>query len=336
MEKIRYEVDPHNRLVIKATGKKTNLPRFRQVLNGRFKIDKDNNLTYHIKAPIPEDIRAPHQVKLRGKWSLTKNHDLRLTLDKWRRQTFGDQLTLQGDIIDVNKNSLLFTVTTRDKDGTQSIYCIKLQGSWQADKHNRLTFRVKNWQGNNDILTFDGIWKIGKNYQIKYQYRKVQLKRKLKRIHTLTFKGYWAINDKVRISYVIDRNTDSVFNFKTSLGIFSDNYIKYELGIGLSRKSEPIKRMIILFGAWKIKKNRGLLFEVEYDNKKIHAIVLGAKAKMTGKDTVLFKLRNDINRGIGAELELSHKILRGDGQAFLRLLKSKRESVILVGAGWGW
>ena len=98
MEKVRYEIDPHNRLVIKKTGKKTKLARFRRVLDGRFKTDRINSLTYHIKAPIPQDLNAPHQVKLRGRWSLTKNHDLRLTLDKWRRQTFGDQLTLQGDI----------------------------------------------------------------------------------------------------------------------------------------------------------------------------------------------------------------------------------------------
>jgi hypothetical protein len=336
MEKVRYEVDPHNRLVIKKTGRKTRLPRFRRVLDGRFKVARDNTLTYHIKAPIPDDIRAPHQVKLRGKWSLTKNHDLRLTLDKWRRQTFGDQLTLQGDIIDVNKNSLLFALTTRTKDGAQSIYALKLQGSWQADRNNRLTFRVKKGKGEYDILAFDGAWEIGKNYQVVYKYEKTQLITKQKKIHTLIFKGHWDIKDKARISYVIDRNTNSVFNFKTSLGIFKDNYIKYELGIGLSRKPKPVKRTITLFGAWKIKKTLGLIFEVEYENKRVHAIVFGAKAKLTDKDTVLFNLKNNLNREIGAELELSHKILKGDGQAFLRLLKSKRESAILVGAGWGW
>jgi len=336
MEKVRYEIDPHNRLIIKKTGKKTKLPRFRQVLNGCFKVADDNTLIYHIKAPIPEDIRAPYQIKLRGKWSLTKNHDLMFTLDKWRRQTFGDQLTLQGDIIDVKKNSLLFAVTTRDKDGVQSIYALKLQGSWQADKNNRLTFRVKKGQHKYDILTFDGIWKIGKNYQIIYQYKKAQLARKLKKIHTLVFKGYWDIKNKARISYVIDRNTNSVFNFKTSLGVFKDDYIKYELGIGLSYKPKPIKRTITIFGTWKIKKTVGLVFEVEYERKKVHTIVFGAKAKLTDKDTVLFRLKNNINRDIGTELELSHQILKGDGQAFLRLLKSERESAILVGAGWGW
>ncbi len=336
MEKVRYEIDPHNRLVIKKTGKKAKLPRFRQILDGRFKVADDNTLTYHIKAPIPDDIKAPHQVKLRGRWSLTKNHDLRLTLDKWRRQTFGDQLTLQGDIIEVNKNSLLFALTTRTKEGVQSTYILKLQGSWQADRNNRLTFRVKKRQDKYDILTFDGIWKIGKNYQIIYQYEKAQLARKLKKLHTLIFKGHWDIKDKARISYVIDRDNDSVFDFKTSLGIFKEKYIKYEVGIGLSHKPKPIKRTITLFGTWKIKKTVGLIFEVDYKNRKIHTIAFGAKAKLTSKDNILFKLRNNLNRDIGAELELTHKILKGDGQAFLRFLKSKRESAVLAGAGWGW
>ena len=166
MQKVRYEVDPHNRLVLEKTRRKTLLPRFRKVVDGHFKIDKKNTLSYHVKSPVPRSANIPHQVKFRGKWSLTKKHGLRLTLDKWGRQTFGDQLTLQGDIIDVNKNSILFAVTTRTKEGVQSTYGLRFQGSWQADKHNRLTFRVKKEEGKHDILIFNGIWEINKNHQM--------------------------------------------------------------------------------------------------------------------------------------------------------------------------
>ena len=48
MQKIRYEIDPHNRLVRR-------LPRFRKVIDGKFKIDKKNTLIYHVKAPVPRD-----------------------------------------------------------------------------------------------------------------------------------------------------------------------------------------------------------------------------------------------------------------------------------------
>lgn len=332
MEKLRYEVDPQNRLVIKKTG----LWGFRRVLEGYFKTTENNRLAYHIKAPVPADIKAPYQVKLKGKWALNEHHDLRFTLDKWSRQTFGDQLTIQGDIIDAQKNSLLFAVTTRTKENTQSTYILKLEGSWQADKYNRLTFRVNKERGRYDILALEGAWEIGPRYQIIYKYQKEHLARKIKKIHTLALEGYWEIKDKARISYVIDRNSDSVLNFKTSLGIFKDDYIKYELGIGRRQRLKPLRRTIILFGSWKIKKDRGLVFEIEYGRRKVQAMAFGAEARLTDKDTVLFNLKNSFNREIGAQLELGHKIFKGEGQTFLHLLKSRQESAILVGAGWRW
>jgi len=39
-ETIKYEVDPYNKLAISKTCKTSNLPKFRQILEGRFKIDK--------------------------------------------------------------------------------------------------------------------------------------------------------------------------------------------------------------------------------------------------------------------------------------------------------
>ncbi|MFH1698239.1 MAG: hypothetical protein ABH882_04240 [Candidatus Omnitrophota bacterium] len=374
MQKVRYELDPHNRLILKS-GKKSDLSEFRQVLDGKFKTDENNELSYHIKAPLAESENTPyhslrsgtghvpHQVKLRGKWSLTDNHDLRLTLDKQGRETFGDKVTLQGEILDVKANSLLFAVTTKTKEdtpfdsaqGRQSTYILNLGGSWKADENNRLSFHIKKQEGRHDILTFKGIWEINKNHEIVYQYEKAELIRKKRKIHTLTFKGYWDIKDSVRISYVLskshsiptlrsrgpgierDMDTDSVFRFTASAGIFKENYIKYELGIGLTDREKPVKQTIALFGTWKIKKNAGLMFEVEYENKKVHAIVFGAEATLTDKDTISFKLKNDIeNRDIGINVELSHKILKGDGEAFIRALKSNRESAVYAGAAWRW
>lgn len=331
MEKLKYEFDPHNRLIVGSS-----LRGIRKVLDGQFKISAHNLLTYHVKAPFPEDIKAPHQVKLRGTWFLTEDHQLRLTLDKWRRPTFGDQLTLQGEILDVKKNSLLFAVKTRTKDDLPSTYLIELAGAWQADEQNRLTFRVDKENGGSDSLTFDGSWQIDENYQITYSYFKEQLTRKVKEIHALTFQGYWDIQDKTRLSFVLDADSDSRFDFNTTLGIFKDNYIKYELGIGLSFDKQPVKQAITFFGKWQIKKNIGLVFEVEREGRQIQQIVFGAQARLTDKGTVSFNLRNNLNKDIGAEFELSHDIFNEDGQVFLRLLKERRELAILAGVGWRW
>ncbi|MBU4304751.1 MAG: hypothetical protein KJ893_03890 [Candidatus Omnitrophica bacterium] len=45
-EKIRYEIDPRNRLVYEKTGKKSRVPGFRAVLDGKFEIGEDNYVTY--------------------------------------------------------------------------------------------------------------------------------------------------------------------------------------------------------------------------------------------------------------------------------------------------
>jgi len=50
-EKIKYEIDPRNRLISQKTGKKSHITKYRHVLDGKFKIDKNNNITHHVKKP---------------------------------------------------------------------------------------------------------------------------------------------------------------------------------------------------------------------------------------------------------------------------------------------
>ncbi|MCX5666075.1 MAG: hypothetical protein NT036_03390, partial [Candidatus Omnitrophica bacterium] len=273
----------------------------------------------------------------KGEWSLTDDHELRLTLDGQGRQTFGDRITLQGEILDVNRNSLLFAVTTTTKDNTRSTYVLNLGGTWKADENNRLSFHIRKEAGRYDILSFNGIWEINKNHQIIYQYEKARLIRKKKQCHTLIFKGYWDIREKFRISYLLGKGTDQSFDFITSIGIFTEKYIKYELGIGSNDRVDPVRRTITLFGRWNLKKDAGLIFEIDYENNKTREMVFGVDARLTDRDTVLFTLKNDKEKSdIGANLELSHKILKGDGEAFLRVLRSNRESAVYAGAGLRW
>jgi hypothetical protein len=335
MAKLRYTLDPYNRLVIDRTGTKSDLPKYRRVLDGQFKTGPNNALIYHIKAPLAEGEGIPHQIRLKGEWALTEGHDLRLTLDKQGRETLGDKITLKGEILDVKENSLLFAISTKTKANARLTYVLELGGAWKADKYNRLTFHVKKEKGRHDILTFKGAWEINKDHQIIYEYEKARLLRKKKKLHTLTFKGHWNVTDRSRISYEFSKRSDSAFDLKTSAGIFKGNEIKCELGIGISGRAKPVKRTVTLFGRWKVVKNLGLVFEVKYADRKPYSMVFGADACLTDKDTVSFKLRNDIeNRDIGAEIELTRKILKGDGEAFVRLLKSRQETAVYVGAGF--
>jgi hypothetical protein len=336
MERFRYELDPYNRLVL-FDGGRSGLPEFRRVLDGRFKIDKNNNLSYHVKAPLREAEKIPHQIKLKGEWALTDDHNLRLTLDKRGRETFGDEVTLRGDILDAKANSLLFAVTTRKAAGARSTYVLNLAGSWKADENNRLSFRVKKENGASDILTFSAAWEVDNNHGIVYRYEKSDLVTRKKKIHSLAFRGSWDIKDACRISYALDGRTDSVFDFMTSAGVFKEGYIKYEVGIGLAGRLRPKGKTITLFGKWSLKRGAGLVFEVEYGNGRLAAITFGADAELTDKDKVSFRLKDRAgNKGLEATLELSRRIFNGEGGAFLRALKEKRESAIYAGAAWRW
>lgn len=337
MQKIRYEIDPYNRLVITRAGDKSGLSRFRRALDGQFGLDGNNNLSYRVKAPLGEGAGIPHQIDLKGEWSLTDKHELKLTLNKLGRQTLGDRITLQGEILDVKGDSLLFAVTTTSKEGKQTTYVLNLSGAWKADENNRLTFRVKREKGAYDILTFTGAWEIGKNNQVIYRYEKAALIRKKRLTHALAFKGYWDIKEKARITYALDADTDSALSFAATAGVFREDYIKYEAGIMLKARARPVKRSIILSGRWKLKKDTGLVFEVEYGDGRIGAIVFGAEARLTDKDTVSFSLKSaPDNKDLGAEVEISRVISDACGEAFLRALASRRELAVYAGAAWRW
>ncbi|MFH1395012.1 MAG: hypothetical protein ABIH09_02525 [Candidatus Omnitrophota bacterium] len=337
MNKIKYELDPYNRFTIQKTDKKTRLLRFREVISGRFRIGKDNSLTYQIKKPDCSYQNIPHQLKIQGKWSLTKKHELCFTVDKQSRKTFGHQLILKGEVLDVNRNSLFFAVKTRTKRNTDLSYVLTLKGIYNADKNNRLTFKAQRERGVYDILTFDGAWTINSNHQIVYEYQKACLKTKVNKIHTLLFKGWWDIKDRARISYILDKKTGSGFDFTTSLGVFRDNCIKYEAAVKVSTRLNPVKRMIILTGTWKLLKNAGITFEIESAAGKWQSISFSADAKIARKHNIELKLKNFAGtKNLDAKLIIKREMLEGAGQAFFEFLKMKKETAVFVGMGCKW
>lgn len=337
MQKVRYEVDPYNRLVARDGASSGAFSKFRKTLDGEFRVGEYGGLSYHIKTPLDPLDNIPNQIRLKGAWSLGDNHDLRFTMDKSCRDTFGDEITLQGEILDVNKNSLLFAVTTRKKENIASTYVLDLGGSWHADKNNKLSFHIKKEGGKSDILTFKGAWDVNDRHEIIYQYRKAGLSSRDRKTHTLVFKGYWDIAPRLRLVYILSGGTDSTFDLKASLGIFEEDRIKYEIGIGLTGRARPLIRTVILSGKWNLKKDTGLIFEMAYGDKTRRSIIFGADARITDRDTVSFRLKRGAdNKDLGAELELSRRILKGEGEAFLRSLVSRKESAVYAGAAWRW
>ncbi|MDP2911275.1 MAG: hypothetical protein Q8N76_02955, partial [Candidatus Omnitrophota bacterium] len=221
---------------------------------GRFKTGSSNTLFYEVNKSSGADI--PQKIKFSGKYSLDKNHNLIFTLNKWNNQCEGNRLTLKTKIIDAKSNEVAFLVNTRPDENRGLTYTMKLYGSWQADKHNRLTFGVEREREWIDNLTLFGAWEISKNNEIIYKYGKDN--------QDIVFKGYWNIKDKCRVSYVLDKGINSGFDFRSSLGTLApkgrEKYAVFDIGIDIS-KAKKLRRRLIFLGKWKIGKGKELILE---------------------------------------------------------------------------
>lgn len=327
MTKIWYEVDPHNRLIIKKSGRKTSLATFRTCVEGRFKIDGNNSLFFYASKTYKD---IPQQIKLQGKWSIDKEHNLVFTLNKWGNQVAGNKLTLTTEINSLDNNEISFTLATREAGNKQSIYLLRLGGVWQADERNKLMFAVeKDKEG--DEIKFLSSWQL-KNNRIIYTYYKNQ------KAHSFTLLGYWNIQDKCRLSYTLEKNSGSEFNFRTSVGIpvrkNGRDGIKYELGVGYANK-RLAKKEITIFGKWQLKNGVGLIFEVEYENGLRQPISFSATAILNNKYSLTFKLQNSDNENLGIVLQLSRKILES-GEGFIKFLSNQEERAVQIGLGFRW
>ena len=262
MQKIRYEVDPHNRLTRLGPGK------LRQVIDGEFKLDDGNNLSYHIKKS--DNIDIPQQIKFSGDWSLDKNHNLILTLDKWNNQVEGNKLVLKSELVTASGSELVFSVETR-----RGIYLLKFGGVWQADKYNRLSFNVIKEQGSVNSLTLQGKWEINKQNEIVYVYPK----------NIITLRGYWDITEKNRLSYVLNKDLGSGFDLKATFQRAETDSLRYGVSFGYGAK----KRTVTLFGRWRFDKNTGLSFEIQYAGKGVKVEAELTRSLLKGRGEAFIK-----------------------------------------------
>ena len=100
MELVKYEIDPHNRLVVSKINS-TSLPKYRLSLDGYFKTGKQNSLQYIIKTPHKYSAydKLPYRVNLKGHYTLTRDHNILFTLRRSYKQRSQDALLLKSDII---------------------------------------------------------------------------------------------------------------------------------------------------------------------------------------------------------------------------------------------
>ena len=252
--KVWYEVDPHNRLILKTPSVKSSVKRFRKVVHGCFKTDAKNRLCYEVFKSSGSNI--PQKMKFSGTYSLDKKHNLIFTLDKWNNQYAGNRLELKTGIISGDGREIVFLLSSKVSGKSRSIYAMKLQGSWQADKNNRLVFGVKKENDKRDTLTLFNAWKLNKDNEIIYNCGRDG--------RGIVLKGSWRIVDRYRLDYILERRTKSGFDFRTSLGQIvpetKKTYIKFKVAIDISKRKKATRKITFIC-TYKLGKGRKIVLE---------------------------------------------------------------------------
>lgn len=326
-KKIHFSVDEQNRLIMKTSTTEKPI-----VIKGRFRNDSNNNLIYLVEKPISDrrghfgfirQYRLPRRLEFKGRWKLNSNHDL--VLDLQDEENFGrGTLIIKGKILRVNEDFLDFQIKTKQQATVEIIHILRIKGTWQADRFNRITFEVER-KVIPEALIFKGAWEINKSQQITYCYEKTSLKTKTKIKESLVFDGFWQITKKDKLRYILFNSHDSYFDFKVqveSTNIYpKEGEIKYRLGVGL-RESRRVK-IISLFGTWKFGKKGDIGFNIDYGKSQRLTLNFLAGLKLSSNKELVFGLKDLTGKSLGISLIYKRNLLSKKDLECILQLKNK-------------
>ncbi len=256
--RIRYTVDSQNRLYSWLTDSRGRLRGSKRISEGEWRVENNESLVYRLREKgIP-----PHQrdIYFSGIWSLTTNHQLRLTLDRKETGRASDELTLAGAIVIAEKDEIGFAVTTKNEDGVSKVRVLRLSGKWQADEENRLLFLVERASGKHDPLAFQGAWEIGRYHEIIYRYETWESVKGKRVRQSFALLGRWEITDRRHLVYRLDKRGKSILQFRVSIETATlrakKGEIRFQLGAGKTFSRKTDRNPFVLFGKWKLSKER--------------------------------------------------------------------------------
>lgn len=268
-----------------------------------------------------------------GKWKISDRHEIQY----WSEDD-KSAATLKATVLDVRPAALVLQYTQREDDQKTVTRIYELNGTWRVDPKNRITFIVEKETGKHDVLTFRNIWTVNENHEIEYSFEETALKRREKTLRKLVFRGFWDISERSRITYWLGKDSNSYFRFRgafqTTSILAKNEEIRYQIGVEVEKRIKT--QTITLFGKWKYSRKYGLSFEVEYKDGRKHVIRFGADYSPTSRDHIELDLVNVEGKPLGAQLLLTRDFLKGDGQAFVKLLRNAEESRVEAGATWRW
>ena len=269
----------------------------------------------------------------KGRFELTPSHEV-----QYKSLGKDEEFKFKGSIIAARPDALVLSVTEKQSDQKVVTSLGKLQGSWKLDSKNHIVFEVEKEKGKKDSLTFKGGWRISDFNEVIYTYHQTDLKRKRKITREIIFHGFWDILSKHRLTYWLGGDTSSAFRFRgafqTGSVLAKKGELRYQAGVEVNGRHKI--QNIILFGKWKVSRTLELSFEIEYEKSRKKAVSFGGEYALSGDSRIAMNLKDRSGEPLGMELILTRDIFGKDGQTFMRLERSLRESRIEAGMRFRW
>ena len=280
-------------------------------------------------------VKTLRKIAVDGTWSMTEGHDLKIKVSGLKSSYAGKTIVLQGEIKKVTGTRLIFGIRESDTVTGLRTRSIELNGRWQADKNNRITFAVKKSNGRSDVLRFQGAWSVGERNELIYRYVKTSLKKGEKFEKALVFKGYWDLA-RHRLTYRIEGSNKSYFEFSASIGTkslrASSGVIKYQVGIKYKKSKvfRQVRRVVSIYGAWKFGKDLSVRFEATASGKKYTALSFTAEKPIGRGNTVAVALKAKDGENLGVDVTFTKEFSK-DAEVFLNLSRHPNESRVMGG-----
>ncbi|MBI2870865.1 MAG: hypothetical protein HYY14_04060 [Candidatus Omnitrophica bacterium] len=329
-QKYRYELDPLNRLVIRSPRAPGSPLRPVHIVDGTYEIGPGNTLAWQASTREGTPL---HRVIFTGTWSLTRRHELALTLERSKTQVFGDTLVFKGEVGEPEAQGLAFTARGGIAPGGQKKQVLRLEGTWQADPRNRLVFLAqRGGERGPHPITLEGTWEIGAGHQILYRYETSKAGRREER--TIQFAGSWSLTQENRLDYLLEKSGRSAFRFRAKLEhaplMAHVHTIPFAVSIEL-KNGRRVRRRVSLTGQWKVRPAFDVTFELDYGGGRIETLRFASSIRLNTKDQIVLELKAQRGEPVGIELAFLRRFWR-DAEFFVKLRREADNTAVEAGA----
>jgi len=280
-----------------------------KIWSGNFEVK--NNLLYYLPKQSPD-----HNLKVEGKWAITKKGRLRFVVAHAQNQVFGKTITVGVELSRLDSGSLEFKAAKRVTMAGKNLNILVLNGELTALPGKKLAFTLER-EGAIDTLKLDGKWDVYADNQIGFTIKRICDGKKI--TDSAVLNGSWQICGNTLV-YQAEKSSRPFLSqeFEITRAIFTDveSGIDFTLGAGLRRQvSRRVSQdTISLKGVWK---QDGAKAEFIFNSSKRQSFTFVLSRRLSDDKELVFELDTGEDKKPSFVVTFTKKI-NGDSSFFIR------------------